>query len=127
MCTHSHSHQLKIAEADPEMFQLYLEYVYTGLPPTSLLQVAWDLLPLADRFGATTLKEMCEKAIMTFVSSTNCIEALTFARAHCCSSLLIVALEVIRKNQRKLHATAEWKEMTKNPELLKLLVESYAE
>jgi len=122
----SRKNEVHIDEADPEIFQHYLEFLYTGLPPTTLLQVAWELLPLSDRFGATTLKEKCEEAIMTFVSSTNCIKALTFARAHCCSSLLDVALKVIRKNQRSLHATAEWEEMKKDPELLSLVVESYA-
>jgi len=118
--------EVEIDEADTDVFQTFLEFLYTGLPPTSLLQVAWDLLPLADRFGATTLKDKCEEAIMTFVSSTNCIKALTFARAYSCSSLLVVALQVIRKNQKALHATAEWEEMKKNPELLSLVVESYA-
>ena len=73
------------------------------------------------------LKDKCEEAIMSFVSSTNSIKALMLAHAHCCSSLLDVALKIIRTNQRALHMTAEWNELKKNPDLLALVVESYAQ
>jgi len=104
-----------------------LEFLCTGLPPKLLFKVAWDLLPLADRFGAPTLRDKCEGAIISIVSSTNAIRALTLAHAHCCSSLVEKCLPLIRKNLKSLKATAEWKEMKKNAELVSLVLESYAE
>lgn len=124
----SQKNEVPIDDADPEIFRHYLEFLYTGLPPTnSLFKVAWDLLPLADRFGAATLKRKCEGAIISYVSPTTAIKALALAHAHCCSSLIQKCLPLIRKNLKSLTATAEWKEMKKNADLVSLVLESYAE
>jgi len=123
----SKENEVPIADADPKIFKHYLDFLYTGLPPTSLFQEAWDLLPLADRFGATTLKDKCEGAIISHVSSTNAIKALTLAHAHSCPSLVEKSLPLIRANMKVLKTTVEWKEMKKNADLLALVIESFAE
>merc|ERR1712142_1191056 len=116
---------------------LRTEFIYVGESPSDGTKEfssrdenfddAWDLLPLADRFGATTLKDKCEGAIISYVSSTNAIKALTLAHAHCCSSLVQKSLPLIRANMKALKATVEWKEMKKNANLLALVIESFAE
>jgi len=122
----SRKNELVIEDADPEDFKYLLEFLYTGLPPKPLFDAAWSLLPLADRFGVLTLKEKCEKAIVSRVSSTNAIEALIIAHTHCCSSLMEKSLPIVRDNLEQLIATAEWEQVRKNADLAALVLESYA-
>ena len=116
-----------IEDADPDVFKHLLEFLYTGYPPNRLIEVAWELLPLADRFGVLTLKSKCERAIGSYVSEANALKAVSLAHAHCCSSLMEKCLPLIRKNLKSLKRTEEWKEIRKNADLIALVLESYAE
>jgi len=122
----SRRNKLLIEDADPEDFKHLLEFLYTGFPPKPLFEAAWSLLPLSDRFGALALKEKCEKAIISRVSSTNAIKALIIAHTHCCSSLMEKCLPIVKDNLERLMATAEWEQVRKNADLAALVLESYA-
>ena len=115
-----------IEDADPEPFKHYLEFLYTGVPPNTLSTAAWELLPLADRFGALALKDMCEAALISNLSETNAIKALSLADNHCCSSLQKKCLPLIRRNLKTLMATEDWKQLEKNPKLPVMVLESFA-
>ena len=119
--------QVLIVDADPEVFKHYLEFLYTGYPPRPLIEEAWELLPLADRFGALSLKNKCEGAIMQDVSASNAIKALSLAHAHCCFNLIDKCLPLIKNNLKSLKATVDWKEMRNNADLVALVLESYAQ
>ena len=92
-----------------------------------MFNFAWDLLPLANRFGSLTLKDMCEAAIVSTLSVTNAVKALTLAHAHNCPELIKACLPLIKENLKKLIATEEWTELKKNPELLAMVVETFAQ
>ena len=118
--------QVLIVDADPEVFKHFLEYLYTGFPPKRLVLEAWELLPLADRFGATSLKDKCERAISTHVSPSNALKAVALAHTHCCATLMEKCLPVVRENLKSLKETVEWKELRKNADLMALVCESFA-
>jgi len=121
------TNEVTIEDADPKIFKHFLEYLYTGLAPKSLIEVAWELLPLSDRFDAPMLKNKCERAIISHISAANALKGLQLAHSHCCSDLIDKCLPYIRADLKSLKATKEWKEMRKNADLIALVCESFAE
>ena len=118
--------QVVIEDADPETFQYFLEFLYTGVPPLNLTTASWELLTLADRFGTVALKDMCESAIIADLAITNVIKALSLAHAHCCSSLQKKCLPLSRENLKTLVTTEDWKRLEENPKLPVMVLESFA-
>ena len=116
-----------IAEADPAIFEQFLEFLYTGAPPNPMTTLAWDLLPLANRFGSLALKGMCEAAIVNTLSVANAIKALTLAHAHSCPNLTKESSSLIKANVKQLVASEDWRELKKNSERLGMVVEKFAE
>lgn len=121
----SRTNEVDIEDADPESFECFLEFLYSGVPPSNQNVAFWDLLALADRFGAFALKDMCEAAIISDLSVTNVLRALSLANAHSCSSLRKKCLPLIRENLKSLVTTEDWKLLEENAKLPVMVLESF--
>ena len=116
-----------IEDVEPEPFKFFLEFLYTGVSPDPTSTKAWDLLPLADRFGSESLKNMCEAILVGNLAATNAIKSLVLAHVHSCSILESKSLPIIKKNLKALIATDEWKQLEKFPKLSLRVAESFVE
>lgn len=123
----SNNNEIQIEDVDQESFKYFLKFLYTGVRPDPTSSLAWDLLPLADRFGSESLKGMCEEALISNLSATNAIKALCLADAHCCSNLKKQSLPLIRENLKTLIASDDWKQLDDNPKLALVILKSFVD
>jgi len=121
----SQTNEIPIAEAEPNLFQELLDFVYSGLPPKDLPAIAQSLLPLADRFGLLVLKKMCVAALISTLSLKNVIATLLLADTHSCRDLTKKCLEMMQGNIYTLKTTEDFKELKKNPEVLAMVLENF--
>jgi len=122
----SRKNEVEIKDVSPELFQRFLEFLYTGAPPKSPAEAAWNLLPLADRFGSLPLKRICEDSIASVLTPGNSLKALRLAHDHSCSTLKPKCLPLIQKDLNTLIGTPQWSQFKKDyPDLSVMVLESY--
>ena len=56
-----------------------VDYIYTGLIPTNIGDMAEDLLHLADKYGLGCLKRACEKSLLDDLAVENAINTMIYA------------------------------------------------
>ena len=61
--------EVEIHDAEPSEFKELLRFLYSGLTPENLPEIALSLLPLANRYEAMELKDMCVEAIRCSLSA----------------------------------------------------------
>ena len=117
---------MEIKDVSPELFQRFLEFLYTGAPPKSLAEAAWNLLPLADRFGSLPLKSICEGSIASELTPGNSLKALRLAHFHSCPTLKPKCLLLIQKDLNTLVGTPQWSQFKEDyPDLSIMVLESF--
>jgi len=81
------SENIVIQDHDPILFKKILEFLYTDVPPEDIDEVAFDLLPLADKYLLDSLKHHCAKALKKSMHEGNIKEILILAHKYNCPSL----------------------------------------
>ncbi|XP_046452787.1 speckle-type POZ protein-like [Daphnia pulex] len=103
------SHQVKINDVDPEVFQELLRFVYTGrIPVITMKTLTTGLLAAAGKYLLGSLMTACEKYLVNDLSADNCIELLILADGHCADYLKWNALNFLRSFPNEVMATDGW-------------------
>jgi len=118
------SNEIKIEDADPRAFKELLRFLYSGLLPNDLGAIAMSLLPLADRFGALALKELCVTAVEKAVKVETVIDAFSLAQSHSCPSLNEKCLAFIKANRQTLKTTESWKRLKSDHQLAVVVLDA---
>ena len=109
---------------DAGAFKEVLKFIYSGLLPKNLPDIAMKLFPLADMYGITALRDSCITAIHSSLSSENVVEVLVLADLHDCKQLRDACVPVIQKNSRVLKSEGGLNDLEGNPKLLLFLLNS---
>jgi len=103
--TESLTNEVELDE-DPLMFKEALKFMYTGLTPVNLDDVAIRLLPLADKYLLGELKQLCDTAIRRILSAENVAEVLRVADAHDCPDLFKYCVPFFKANIKGLESAS---------------------
>ena len=94
-----------------------LQFIYSGLPPKKLEEIALDLLVVADKYGLCDLKKICELRACCILEENDVVEALILAERHNCDLLGLRALSVFHENIDNLNASS-YELLKTEPDLL---------
>ena len=123
------TNRIVIEDLDPCIFEKVLRFIYSGIVPENILEVALLLLPPADRFGLRGLREACESAVARYVNLENAVKLLLHAHTFSCATLKERCLAEIRENPVVLKNMADsvWPELkeARNHEVTYLLLKSF--
>ena len=120
----SHASRIELGDVDAAAFKEVLKFLYSGLLPKNLPDIAMKLFPLADMYGITVLRDCCVSTIHSRLSSENVVEILALADLHDCKELRDACVQVIQKNSRVLRSEGRLKDLEGNPKLLLFLLDS---
>ena len=90
------TNEIRVMDGTPEAFRGMLQFIYAGLPPHSLDDIAMDLFTLSDKYGLEDLKEVCESNILANLNVNNVVDALLLAKLHDKADLMARAKGVFR-------------------------------
>ncbi|XP_065208775.1 speckle-type POZ protein-like [Planococcus citri] len=124
----SKKNHIEITDVDHEPFEEMLYYMYTG-KVKNLNKLAFELLPLADKYDLEELKSMCENALLWKLTTDNAARMLILADTHRVGELKRYALRFIRENYESCEDfkdTEFWKNLAaSNAELLKEMMAAF--
>jgi len=69
------TNEIQVVDVKPEVMAELIEFIYTG-KSSNLDKYAMDLLIAADKFQMDSLKELCEKKLLTTLGIKNCFSLL---------------------------------------------------
>ena len=110
----------------PALVKEVIKFFYCGLPPENLESLAMDLLPLADRFEAYELLDMCDHALRRILTVENLVDILILSEEHFCERLFTFCLPLFKATAPRLKAACKEK-LKDYPELLLKLALGCAE
>lgn len=116
--------EVEIHDAEPLEFKEFLKFLYSGSSPKNLPEIATSLMPLADRYGAIELKDMCVEAIRCSLSNENVVDVLLLADLHDSPDLMKFGISWFKANVRKLKKSSAWTLLSQNPEIMLKILES---
>jgi len=111
----ANSDQIVIRECSADIFKEVIRFLYTNNPPTDIKKIAFELLPLADQYLLTSLKNHCENALCLNASlnKENVREYLLLAHRHNCPTLKHQCIHDLQ-----LSTFADWIELKYHSDLL---------
>jgi len=86
-----HKTEVRIEEASPEIVEVMLDFMSTGLIPSDIDVRAVDLIALADMYRVELLSKVCLDSIVNILSPANALEAL----------IIVDKLEHVSKSDHK--------------------------
>ena len=111
------SKEVIVPDTEPQVFRAMLQFIYSGLPPKKLEEIALDLLVVADKYGLCDLKKICELRACCILDENDVVEALILAERHNCDLLGLRALSVFHENIDNLNASS-YELLKTEPDLL---------
>ena len=106
--------------------QKVVTYLYCGRLPENLSEIAFDLIPFAEKYLLEDLKAACEVALRPVISKDDVIQALILAHVHRCSNLFKFCIPLFKANIEELKETEQWEELKEElkelPDLLSQLL-----
>ena len=106
---------VEIPDIEPEVFQEFLRYIYTGQVPLKRMdEVAAELLAAADKYLMKKLKKECEDHLIKRMTPDSCIKVLAMDDAEQTSNLKKTAEDFARRYPVKVMATDTWKKASKD-------------
>ncbi|XP_065209116.1 speckle-type POZ protein B-like [Planococcus citri] len=115
----SQKNHITITDIDQDVFEEMLHYIYTG-KTKNLAVLAFELLPVADKYDLKDLRTMCEEVLYKKLAPDNALKILILADMHHAKELKILAIRYIKGN------SANCKNF-KNSEIYKVLTTSRPE
>jgi len=73
------TNEVLVPDVKPKVFKAMLEFLYSGLPPKNLSDVALDLLVIADKYCVGEMKEFSQKSILDNIRADNVADVLLIA------------------------------------------------
>ncbi|XP_065209103.1 speckle-type POZ protein-like isoform X2 [Planococcus citri] len=93
----SQKNLINITDIEQETFEEMLHYIYTG-KTKNLDELAFELLPIADKYDLKELRIMCENVVFKKLSTDNAVKILILADMHHAEELKKDTLQFIRDN-----------------------------
>ena len=114
------TNKIKIDDIDPDVFQEFLRFIYTGRVQVDKLEMlAAGLFIAADKYLLGQLKLTCENHLLRYMSPENCIVLLSNGDLQNPTELLKKAAKFLRRLPSQVMATEKWEKMEEeNPRLL---------
>ncbi|XP_065204316.1 speckle-type POZ protein-like [Planococcus citri] len=95
----SKNNRVDITDMEQDVFEEVLYYIYTG-KVKNLNELAFELLPVADRYDLKELRIMCEEALLEQLSAKNAVKILILADMHRAEELKAHTLRFIKQNYK---------------------------
>lgn len=105
---------ITISDCDPDTFQVFLEYLYSGKVEELSFRSAKTLYYTSDKYYVEGLKTLCVEYLMKCLTVENVCEVAVFADKHDETQLYNKVLEFFIKNCFKILFTSEWEYLLKN-------------
>ncbi|XP_065209070.1 speckle-type POZ protein B-like [Planococcus citri] len=122
----SQKNHIVITDIEQEPFEEMLHYIYTG-KTKNLQELAFELLPAADKYDLRELKTMCEEVLLRKLSTDNAARILILADMHRAEDLKASALRFMKMYHSKckdFKETEVWNIVTgSRPHLMKDLLD----
>jgi speckle-type POZ protein len=114
------TNQIEIEDIEPEVFQEFLRFIYTGRISTATMEsMATGLLITADKYLLDELKKECENYLVHHMSPDNCVVLLLHGDLQNPAEPLKEAAKFLHRFPHEVMATDGWKKMKQeNPVLL---------
>merc|ERR1711915_906781 len=103
---------VEIHDCKPEIFMRVIEFLYTDTPPEDIDEISMKLLPYADRYLVTSLKNHCANSMKNNLSPENIKEVLILAHTHHCPLLKERCFE-----EMTLSMFSDWDELKNHGDL----------
>lgn len=87
---------------DPWVFKELLKFLYSGLLPGNMDEIAMALFPVADKYVLDDLKQSCKATIRHNVSRENVMQVLRLAEMYDCPDLFEHASSIFKENLKDL-------------------------
>ena len=111
---------------DPAIFKELLKFLYSGLLPGNMDEIATKLLPVADKYAVEELKELCKLSLRRNLSAKSVVQVMQLADNHNCPDLFESAAPIFKENLKDLDQSS-WDELEKESKLLVKLLKIAAE
>ncbi|XP_065199693.1 protein roadkill-like [Planococcus citri] len=108
---------VEIKDIDEKIFEEVLRYIYTG-KVTKLQDMAFELMPVADKYILSELKDMCFNSMKALLSSKTAVKIFKYADSYNLRSLKRAAITYILANLQKVQKSDDWNEITSRPDLM---------
>lgn len=116
---------IKIGDVSYDALRAFVNYLYTAEACLDV-QMACDLLVLAEKYQVKHLKTYCEKFLVSKLNWDSSIMSYSFAHQHNAKLMLDSALSLITDNMDKLTTKAEYVDLVeKDPRLVVEIYEAY--
>ena len=92
------SNEVKVPDADPKVFRGLLHFLYGGVPPENLADVATGLYVIADKHDQKELKKISKASIIPNLNVGNVVDALLLAERYDLKDIMPQARAFMRQN-----------------------------
>eukprot|EP00753_Platysulcus_tardus_P022491 PLAT9708.2.p2 GENE.PLAT9708.2~~PLAT9708.2.p2 ORF type:complete len:135 (+),score=73.29 PLAT9708.2:151-555(+) len=114
----SHEREISIADWSYAAFLAMLEFFYTGSILSLPLEVAIDLLGLADHYTLASLKQLCENTLVHDIDVDNVCTLFSCAHRFMAAKLKRMCMVYIRKHFKEVSDSRGFEELGAEPQLL---------
>ena len=105
--------RVTIEDIDYDVLREMLAYIYTG-KSRNMEKMASDLLVAADKYNVTGLKEKCEVALCSALTTENAVDLLALADTYSAKYLKKRAIRFISTRVKDVMLTPGWKKVSSN-------------
>ena len=99
--------RVEMTDVPGVIMEAILSYMYTR-KVADIGKIANQLLPVAEEYGLVGLRKMCEKALITSLTSTTAISMLIYAASHNAPDLKKACMEFIVSNTAAVRQSEGW-------------------
>lgn len=107
------SNTINIEDIDPEAFEVFLRFLYTGQASIEVKQAA-GVFEACEKYQLSDLKEMCLITMQENITVEACVETLLVADKFSLHDLRNKTLSFIKKNIPKVINSPAWEKMTRS-------------
>ena len=117
-----------VPDATPDIVRVMLDYIYSGIVPANIGDIAPELIYVAEKYELKLLTKACEDALVKELTTENAVKTLILVdRFVPQSEIRKEVLEYIWGNAGAVMASADWEEFVKTyPRLVTGLIQFIA-
>lgn len=105
---------IKIEDCEPDVFEEFLHFVYSGNIENINCDNAYDLYYVADKYNMQHLKKMCVNFLKESFSVENICEIICLATKHSETMLLKFAIDYFAENLSEILINCKWLQFMKD-------------
>jgi len=104
-----------VPDANPAIVRVMLDYIYSGIVPANIGDIAPELIYVAEKYGLKLLTKACEEALVKDMTAENAVKTLILVdRFVPQSEIRNDVLNYIWGNAGDIMNTADWEEFVKS-------------